>query len=38
MGDTDMDGAAIGVDDPISLGSRLGMWQDRNAGVSGGWG
>jgi hypothetical protein len=32
MGDTDM-GEAIGVDDPMSLRSRVGMWQYRNGRV-----
>jgi hypothetical protein len=33
-GDTDMGGDGIGVDDPISLRSRVGMWQYRNGGVN----
>jgi hypothetical protein len=32
--DTDMGGAAISVDDPMSLRSRLAMWQYRNADVT----
>jgi hypothetical protein len=36
--DTDMGVNAIGVDDPMSLRSRVGMWQYRNAGMIAGWG
>jgi hypothetical protein len=36
--DTDMGGAAISVDDPMSLRSRLAMWQYRSAGRECGWG
>jgi hypothetical protein len=38
MDDTDMGGAAISVDDPMSLRSRLAIWQYRNADVNCGWG
>jgi hypothetical protein len=38
MDDTDMGGDGIGVDDPMSLRSRLAMWQYRSAGRDCGWG